>query len=65
MKNLGALVVERLSPTAKPLRLCKRYCNSMRACGEPGPLCPACEHHDRLFRFWERVCDAGAVAVRK
>jgi hypothetical protein len=58
---LGAMVVARLAPTAKPLRLCKRYCNSMRAAGVAGPLCPACEHHDRLFAFWERVCDAGAA----
>lgn len=32
-------------------RLCQRYCNAMRACGEPGPLCRYCARVDAFMSF--------------
>lgn len=39
-------------------RLCKRYCNAMRACGGSGPLCPSCDACETALLFWERVLRA-------
>lgn len=38
-----------------PRRLCKRYCNALRAGGGAGPLCPHCDRCDFLIQLWSRA----------
>lgn len=32
-------------------RLCQRYCNAIRACGDSGPLCRYCARVDAFMSF--------------
>lgn len=36
-------------------RLCKRYCNAMRACGGSGPLCRYCARVEDAVEWYARV----------
>ena len=36
-------------------RLCRRYCNAIRAAGGAGPLCPHCDACETAMLVWDRV----------
>lgn len=50
----GQCEIEGLRPRPRP-RLCRAYCNSLRACGVALALCPHCDACETAIQFWERV----------
>ena len=48
----------------KARRLCKYYCNALRAGGLAGPLCAHCDCAEGLIQMWGRVlARGGALAL--
>jgi len=44
----------RVRARQRPFRLCGLYCNSLRAGGGEGPLCPACDEVQRALEMFAR-----------
>lgn len=42
-------------------RLCRAYCNSQRAGGVAGPLCPHCDACASAVQLWSRVLSTKAI----